>query len=48
MHNVLALVPVSGVCTAERYLQRSKERQTEEPRGAGPFFYIGGTNGAAM
>uniref|UniRef100_A0A3B5K0N4 Tubulin tyrosine ligase like 10 n=1 Tax=Takifugu rubripes TaxID=31033 RepID=A0A3B5K0N4_TAKRU len=50
MHNVcmLALVPGSGVCTAERYLQRSKERPAEEPRGAGPFFFIAGTNGAAI
>ncbi|XP_045912561.1 protein polyglycylase TTLL10 isoform X2 [Micropterus dolomieu] len=50
----------SGVCLGERYLRRSlprglsscsyldRERQVEEPRGPGPFYFFGGANGAEI
>ncbi|XP_062282593.1 protein polyglycylase TTLL10 [Scomber scombrus] len=44
----------SGACLVERYLQRSiprglsREQQAEEPRGPGPFYYFGGSNGAEI
>nr|XP_046252153.1 protein polyglycylase TTLL10 isoform X2 [Scatophagus argus] len=50
----------SGACLGERYLRRSiprglsthtdrgKERQAEEPRGPGPFYFFGGFNGAEI
>ncbi|XP_026187794.1 protein polyglycylase TTLL10 isoform X2 [Mastacembelus armatus] len=46
----------SGPCLLKRYLPKSfprnlstcRERQVDEPRGPGPFFFFGGANGAEI